>query len=249
MFEQSVLHQTERKPWSLAASLTMQTLLIASAVLVSILRTDSIGNIALSERIWIPKPPPSQIEHVDIVAAAHEGHSGLLQEHSPKPFTAPPKIPSRVAQVIDIDVSAPDISSGNAIGTTGQLTGVIGSTGSGIASVVNPPAPSLPQTATQQPAKPTRVSQGVMEARIVRKVAPVYPASAIQMRISGRVHLIGVIAKDGTIQKLEVIDGHPMLVAAALAAVKQWLYRPTLLSGEPVEVITPIEVNFTLTDR
>ena len=55
-----------------------------------------------------------------------------------------------------------------------------------------------------------------------------------------------MIAKDGTIQELQVVNGHPLLVPAALEAVKQWVYQPTLLNGEPVEVITQIDVNFTL---
>lgn len=58
--------------------------------------------------------------------------------------------------------------------------------------------------------------------------------------------LVGVIAADGTIQQLQVIEGHPLLVKAAVDAVKQWIYRPTMLNGDPVEVIAPIDVNFTL---
>jgi protein TonB len=58
--------------------------------------------------------------------------------------------------------------------------------------------------------------------------------------------LVGIIAKDGTIRNLEVVSGNPLLVRAALDAVRQWVYQPTLLSGEPVEVICPIDVNFTL---
>jgi protein TonB len=75
---------------------------------------------------------------------------------------------------------------------------------------------------------------------------PIYPELAKRARISGAVHLIGVIGKDGTIQNLRVVDGHPLLVSAAIEAVRKWLYKPTLLSGEPVEVIAPIEVNFNL---
>ena len=73
-----------------------------------------------------------------------------------------------------------------------------------------------------------------------------YPALARSARVQGTVHLLGVVSKDGTIQKLQVLGGHPLLVAAAVDAVKQWVYRPTLLNGEPVEVIAPIDVIFTL---
>ena len=62
------------------------------------------------------------------------------------------------------------------------------------------------------------------------------------------VRLIGTIGKDGTIRNLQLVSGHPMLARAALEAVRQWVYKPTLLNGMPVEVIAPIEVNFTLGD-
>jgi periplasmic protein TonB len=83
-------------------------------------------------------------------------------------------------------------------------------------------------------------------AKLVKKVIPEYPALAKTARLSGVVHLLGVIAKDGTIQNLQLISGHPILAGAALAAVRQWVYQPTLLNGRPVEVIAPIDVNFTL---
>ena len=86
----------------------------------------------------------------------------------------------------------------------------------------------------------------MQEAKLLRKIIPIYPPLAIQTRTQGTVHLVGVISKDGTIRDLQVIDGHPLLIRAALDAVKQWVYRPTLLGGEPVEVIAPIIVMFTL---
>ena len=79
---------------------------------------------------------------------------------------------------------------------------------------------------------------------LVRKVIPMYPPMARAARISGVVRLIGTIGKDGAIQNLEIVSGHPMLARAALEAVRQWVYRPTLLNGIPVEVVAPIEVDF-----
>ena len=86
-------------------------------------------------------------------------------------------------------------------------------------------------------------------AKLVKQVIPVYPPMARSIRVSGVVHLIGIIAKDGTIRNLQLVSGHPMLAQAALQAVAQWVYKPTLLSGEPVEVICPIDVNFTLSNN
>jgi protein TonB len=88
----------------------------------------------------------------------------------------------------------------------------------------------------------------VQMAKLVRKVIPEYPPIARSARISGVVRVIGTIGKDGTIQNLQVVSGHPMLTRAALEAVRQWIYKPTLLNGNAVEVIAPIEVTFTLAE-
>jgi protein TonB len=83
-------------------------------------------------------------------------------------------------------------------------------------------------------------------ANLVKRVAPVYPALARSARVQGTVRFTALIAKDGTVQNLQLISGPPMLIQAATEAVKKWVYRPALLNGEPVEITTQIEVNFTL---
>src|SRR5437868_5508071 len=105
-----------------------------------------------------------------------------------------------------------------------------------------------PPVKVEKPVTPKRITIGgnVQQAKLVRQPKPVYPPLAKQARISGVVHLAAVISKDGTIQDLKVISGHPLLIPSALEAVKQWVYQPTLLNGEPVEVVTQIDVNFTL---
>ena len=86
----------------------------------------------------------------------------------------------------------------------------------------------------------------MQQTKLISQPRPVYPLEAKQARIQGVVKLNATIAKDGTMQHLEVISGHPMLIPAALDAVRQWVYQPTLLNGQPVEVQTDIDVNFTL---
>ena len=81
---------------------------------------------------------------------------------------------------------------------------------------------------------------------LIHKVQPVYPALARQARIQGTVILQAEISKTGDIINLQAVSGHPMLIPAALDAVKQWKYRPYILNGEPVEVDTQVTVNFTL---
>jgi protein TonB len=90
------------------------------------------------------------------------------------------------------------------------------------------------------------VGGNVQQTKLLQHLEPVYPPLAQQARISGVVHLNAIIGKDGTVENLTVASGHPLLVPAAMQAVKQWVYAPTLLNGQPVEVVTQIEVNFTL---
>ena len=140
----------------------------------------------------------------------------------------------------DAGLSLPD-------GMPGPI-GAIGGIESGLPNiipVVSPPKPAA-KPAERVPAAAQRVSSGVQAAKLIRQVLPAYPPMARAARISGTVKLAGVIAKDGTVERLDVISGSPLLVSAALEAVRQWVYRPTLLSGEPVEVITEIDVNFML---
>lgn len=111
-----------------------------------------------------------------------------------------------------------------------------------------PPAGVTPPAAPDAPAPPQRIRVGgnVAQNNLMVKVTPAYPPVAKQARIQGVVVLNATINKDGTIQSLDVVSGHPLLVDAATDAVKQWVYRPTLLNGNPVEVTTQIDVNFTL---
>lgn len=91
-----------------------------------------------------------------------------------------------------------------------------------------------------------RVSGEVQQAELVNKVMPRYPAEAKQAGIEGTVRMEVVIGADGKVLRTEVISGPPLLVPAALEAVRQWTYKPTLLNGQPVEVITQVDVNFRL---
>jgi protein TonB len=97
-----------------------------------------------------------------------------------------------------------------------------------------------------EPVKRIRVSQGVTQGMVIRKVEPKYPKIALGARIVGIVLLKAVIGKDGDIKELQVVSGHPILVPAAIDAVKQWRYRPYLLNGEPVEVETNVIVTFQI---
>jgi protein TonB len=131
-------------------------------------------------------------------------------------------------------------------GPSGQSAGLLGD------AARLPPPPPEPIRRTQEKTIPTaatrqiHVSAGVQAAKLITQVKPLYPALARQARVEGTVRLTAIIGRDGTIGNLQVISGHPLLTPAALEAVKQWRYQPTRLNDEPVEVITRIDVNFTL---
>lgn len=158
----------------------------------------------------------------------------------PSEFYAPVRVPIHVAPVQDIgSIDTPHVS---LEAVSGAETGVPGALrGTGI------PIPAPPQATPKPKAQaPVRVSQGVQEAKLINKVVPVYPRLAIETRQFGKVHLVATIGKDGRVRQVQVIGGPAFLVAAAVEAVKQWVYRPTLLNSQPVEVIAPIEINFIL---
>jgi protein TonB len=87
----------------------------------------------------------------------------------------------------------------------------------------------------------------VAEANVIRRVEPLYPLLARTARVQGTVQFTAVISKEGRVEKLQLVRGHPLLVNAARETILQWRYRPTMLNGQPVEVVTSITVNFTLT--
>jgi TonB family protein len=107
-------------------------------------------------------------------------------------------------------------------------------------------APAVSASTDGTPPARIRIGGNVQQTKLVSQPPAMYPLEAKQARIQGVVKLNATIAKDGTMQHLEVISGHPLLIPAALEAVKQWVYEPTLLNKQPVEVQTEIDVNFTL---
>jgi periplasmic protein TonB len=159
---------------------------------------------------------------------------------------APTVIPKTIAQIKDEPAPPPQASVGVVGGVPGGMPGgVAGGVLGSILSSAAPPPPPPPQAAAP---KRIRVGGNVEAAKAIFKPSPEYPPLAKMARIQGVVRLAAVISKDGTIQDLKMLSGHPLLVQAAMSAVQRWRYQPTLLNGEPVEVETEIDVNFTLSE-
>lgn len=136
---------------------------------------------------------------------------------------------------------APETVGGPAdIGPSGDQPG-FGIPGSiGVGAPIQPPRPAPPVQ------RVVHRSEGVMAGQLIHQVQPRYPEIARDMHLSGGVHLQAIIGTDGRVRDLEILDGNPILTRAAVEAVRQWRYKPTLLNGAPVEVETFITVNFVL---
>ena len=241
MFEQLLESSTAKKarnPWAYAASIAVQIVALGVLILIPLLYTEALPQQQMLS--WLvapppppPPPPPPAQTVVRRVKRVSQLDAGRLR--------APREIPREIEIIKD----EPQEDIAGVVGGVpggvpgGQMGGVIGGVLGGIPSAVPPPPkPEAP--------KRIRVSSGVQAAKAVHKPEAVYPPLAKQARIQGTVRLEAVIAADGSIQNLRVIEGHPLLVQSALGAVQQWRYQPTLLSGEPVEVLTYIDVVFRL---
>jgi protein TonB len=155
----------------------------------------------------------------------------------------PKSIPTAIAQIKEDELPPPSAGGGGtvmaAVNPSGLLNGIL----SGSATVL-----AAPPKKVEAPKAIQRIQVGgkVQEASLIDKVMPPYPPLAKTTRIQGHVIMSAVISTTGTIEKLTLVSGHPLLAPAAMLAVKQWRYKPLLLNGDPVEVETTIDFNFTL---
>jgi periplasmic protein TonB len=239
-----------KKTWTVMVAFIFQIVLVVVAVLIPLIWFDYLPAATFASFLVAPPPPPppppppAAAPPVKVVKV-------IPRQFDAGKLMAPKVIPKEVATIKEEELPPPTSGAAGVVG--GVPGGVAGGTPGGvlggiIGSVPSAAPPPPPPPKEEKKAAPQRIKIGgsVQQAKLVRQPKPVYPPLAKQARISGTVHLSAIIAKDGTIQKLEVIGGHPLLIPSALEAVKQWVYQPTLLNGEPVEVQTTIDVNFTL---
>ena len=230
-----------------ALGITAQAVALGCALLYPLVFVETMP---LRPHLQAPlKPPPRFVQVVSsTTSTATRVAISSTRIAIPFVYAAPRVVPNGPPALID-DRGAPALYSGDS-SFAGSRDGVpFGNTDLTLSSRSQPPPPPIPATRTDSPVKtsaPIRVGGDVQAARIIHQPIPVYPPLARSARISGQVKLEGIIGKDGRIQHLRVLSGHPLLTQAALDAVRQWIYKPTLLNGEPVEVIAPIEVNFTI---
>jgi protein TonB len=240
MFEDSLIEsgnklKTKRLLTSIL-SFIGQFVLIGILILIPLIYTDALPKSMTMTFLVAPPPPPPPPPPAapapKVVKIQSEVINGQLR--------TPTKIPDKV-QMIKEEEAPPDLGAGVQGGVPGGIPG--GSAGGVMGGILSSTQVAVPKIATPQR---VRVSTGVAQGLRIKMVNPTYPPLAKQARIQGQVVLNAEISKDGTIQNLQLISGHPMLAPAAIEAVKQWRYKPYLLNGEPVAVDTQVVVNFSL---
>ena len=248
MFETATLSTgpKSKRMWATGLGFAGQAVLIGGMLVAPLIWPKALPDIARS----ISLAPPVQQGNRRPVETRIEPRTQASVARTIHAFTAPPRVPDCV--VILAEPETPEPSGPYVVGAL-PVTGGGGSNNSLIPGlldgvprptpVIRPPEPVV--TKAPEPSKPVRVTE-VRMAEPVQRVNPVYPEIAKRTRVSGKVELMGVLGVDGRIHEIKVISGHPFLVKAAVDAVMQWVYRPTILNGQPVEVQAPITVNFIL---
>jgi len=248
MFSDSLLEfgvQRKRKFFATTTSLMVNGLAIVAMLIIPLAFPEALPKAQLLTFLVAPPPPPppsppaaAEVQHVVRQIQTDMLNNGALR--------TPTKIPQKIQMIKEEEAPAPMPASGGVVGGVpggipgGQMGGVIGSVISATSSLAAVPkfVPATPQR--------VRISAGVTKGLLIQRIEPPYPTLARAARVQGDVVLSAVIDSNGHITNLLLVSGHPMLVPAAIAAVKQWRYKPYLLNGQPVEVETTITVIFTL---
>jgi periplasmic protein TonB len=241
MFDDSLMESTgrirTRAKWLAIGSFLLQAALLCLLILYPLLRPEALPKQALTMLFLAPPPPLSRAELPAHTEASHRAVPSTLAS-----LALPRRIPPHASMQPD-EQPAPeniiglDRASGEA--SSNVLKNFFGD-GTGPAPHVVEAKPSIAKTG------PLHISRGVAEGHLLTPIRPAYPAIARAARIQGTVIVEATISKTGAVINAHAISGPPMLIQAALAAIEQARYQPYKLSGEPVEVETTINVQFTL---
>jgi protein TonB len=251
MFSDSILDfgfQRKRKALATSTSFILNCLFVGVLLVLPLCFTEELPKAQLLTFLTAPPPPPPPPPPAatqNIQRVMRQIQTDVL---STGQLRTPSRIPQNVQMIKEEEAPPPmPVGGGGVIGGVpggvpgGQLGGVIG----GIVSSTSSAA-AVPKLIPVTPQR-VRVSQGVTKGLLIRRIEPSYPPLAKAARVQGEVILKAIIDKDGMIQDLQLVSGHPMLVPSAIDAVRQWRYKPYLLNGQPVEVETTITVIFSLT--
>jgi periplasmic protein TonB len=239
MFADSMLEtswaQRTRRSWTTLTSFGLQAVVICSLLLLPLWKSVGLPSAhTISTPVSLGRPDPGPTRPL-----GHFRSSGVQII----PYTGRVMAPSHVPTTIAKGDDATSLRTGNVGDPVGDSGLMIGS-GPGFPIPFSGTRPLLP-TPPPSVSRTFRASS-MLQGNLIRRVEPTYPPLARNARIEGSVVLTATISKAGTIENLRVLSGHPLLVSAAIDAVRQWRYRSYILNNEPVEVETQITVNFRL---
>ena len=234
MFESSFVNvEKTRRPWMVLVGAALEAALLGVVILVPLLFVETLPERGLFKALMLapvpmapPAPPPPMIAKVIPRAAV------VPRKFNPAVLVSPVVVPKEVAIISEAPALQADVVVG---GVPGGIPGVgVGGTGTGFFSgalpVAPPPPPPPPKiVAAAAAAGPKQITVGgdVEAAMLLHQVQPAYPSMARLARIMGNVRLKAVIGtRDGKIKNLTAVSGHPLLVDAAMNAVRQWIYKP-----------------------
>jgi protein TonB len=230
--------ERSRRGWTTLTSFGLQAVVVAVLLVLPLLRPMGLPSFRqLSTPVSLGQPleeAPAAGSHAAGNTAASNPEVIFLRQPPRVPMGLPARSDEGPPQLPFSGSSSPEGS------RWGSPDGILNGTGTGVIPIL----PAAPKPVITR----LRVSN-ISEGDLIRKVQPAYPPLARSARIQGAVVLQAVISKQGTIENLRVVTGHPMLVRAAIEAVSQWRYRPYVLNNEPVEVETQITVNFSLSGK
>ena len=233
MFEQAFVNVKSAPRSAFALSSIVQICVLGILLLLPLLYTQGLPGVQLRSVLAAPPPPLAPAPRVLVKTPAKTSVTRI--------FNVPALVASHVLTSAEPaqSLAPPEVASSSAL-----PAGVY--EGAGVTPGAIAPQPSSPPPIKAQSHNPIRVGGEVSEANLIHRVQPVYPPLAKTTHVEGTVEFTATISKQGLIENLQLVRGHPLLVNAAREAILQWRYRPTLLNGEPVEVITDIVVKFTL---
>jgi len=255
MFEQALV--TGRKTQTtrnVVLAMLLQSIAVALLVIIPMMFVQNLPeartvSYLIAPPLPLPPPPP---------AAGRTVQPKVVKALTPKVFNPNTLTEPKTVAKVAADLPQPELAALSSAGGVpggvpggiagGQIGGVLGGVIGGVPQAAPPPPPPPPPQA--EAAKPApervRVFGNIEAAKLEHQVLPVYPVLAAQARVQGVVKLSAVISKDGRVEDLKVISGHPLLISSAMDAVRQWVYQPTILNGNPVEVQTEVDVTFQM---
>jgi protein TonB len=240
MFEDSLIESggklRTKRGKTTTFSFVLEAIIIGVMILIPLMFTEALPKTQLMTFLVAPPPPPPPPPPPAAVVKVKQVETDIVNNQ----LRTPTKIPKKV-EIIKEEEAPPPQMAGVVGGVPGGVPG--GSLNGVMGGIISSTPVAVPKVAVSR----VRISQGVTQGMVLKRVQPTYPQMAKIARVQGAVVLAAIIGKDGTIQNLHVVStASPLLNQAAIDAVRQWRYRPYILNGEPVEVDTTVTVNFTL---